>query len=88
VLAGSYRVHDSIDERKKYVWTARGINRKTLASRSDPLEGLTPWRPPGWSDPLETPWTSGASNPSYYLVFGGLLLLCFIIAIVSAINAK
>jgi hypothetical protein len=31
---------------------------------------------------------SGADNPTYYLVFGGLLLLCFVIAILSAFSSK
>ena len=31
---------------------------------------------------------SGADNPTYYLVFGGLILLCFVIAILSALNSK
>jgi hypothetical protein len=31
---------------------------------------------------------SGAENPTYFLVLSGLLLLCFAIAILSALNSK
>ncbi len=31
---------------------------------------------------------SGAANPTYYLVFGGLLLFCLAIALLSALSAK
>jgi len=31
---------------------------------------------------------SGAENPTYFLVLGGLLLLCFAIAILTALNSK
>ena len=31
---------------------------------------------------------SRADNPTYYLVFGGLILFFFVIAILSALNSK